>query len=85
MGAERNRRRHRVLGELSTVVRGSAHLVLPAIAKFWRTELSSQGLEEVVVDTKVREDRGEGGVLVVRHAVSVRQWTSLTSSEPRQG
>lgn len=53
MGAEKTRRRHRVLGELSTVVRGSAHLVLPAIAKFWRMELSSQKLEEVVVDTKV--------------------------------
>ncbi|CAB1115615.1 unnamed protein product [Ectocarpus sp. CCAP 1310/34] len=48
--AEKTRRRHRVLGELATVLRTWTHLVLPAIANFWRVDLyqSSKGMEERV-------------------------------------
>ncbi|CBJ49230.1 expressed unknown protein [Ectocarpus siliculosus] len=48
--AEKTRRRHRVLGELATVLRTRTHLVLPAIANFWRVDLyqSSKGMEERV-------------------------------------
>lgn len=56
--AEKTRRRHRVLGELATVLRTRTHLVLPAIANFWRVDLyqSSKGMEERVDTAKVRGD-----------------------------
>lgn len=53
--AKKTRRRPRVLGEVAAVLGTRAHLVLPAIAKFWRMDLykSTKTMEERVEKAKV--------------------------------
>lgn len=46
-----------MLTELSTLLRGRAHLVLPAIAKFWRVDDISRAVREEIEESKVSAEQ----------------------------
>ena len=54
--AEKTIRRSRFLTKLSATLRTRAHLVMPAIANFWRADFSSEELREDVERSKVRAE-----------------------------
>ncbi|CAN0117720.1 unnamed protein product, partial [Hapterophycus canaliculatus] len=53
LNAEKTRRRHRLLAELSTVLRSRAHLVLPAVAEFWRVKHLGKSLQDDIQQARV--------------------------------
>ncbi|CAM9616467.1 unnamed protein product [Scytosiphon promiscuus] len=51
--ADNTRRRHRVLGEIAKILKSRMHLVLPAIADFWRVQQLSKRLQDDIEQAKI--------------------------------